>query len=74
MKKTIPVTFLPVDVAFKDCAVHPMIRFTGEKCPMCQAVEDFDLRLGVLEHEKTQLEGEIDDLQNQIDTSGLATL
>lgn len=55
------------DVVFKNCPVHTEIRFASDRCPVCVAIEAHDLALGKAEYEKTQLEGRIDDLEQQVD-------
>jgi hypothetical protein len=54
-------------VAFKECPVHRELRYAGEKCPVCAAIEAHDLALGKADYERTQLEGKIEDLEQQID-------
>lgn len=56
-----------LDVVFKQCPVHTELRYAGERCPVCVAIEDRDLALGRADEEKTQLEGRIDDLEQQVD-------
>lgn len=55
-----------LDVVFKQCPIHTELRYAGEKCPVCTIVEDRDLALGRAEYARTQLEGRIDDLENQV--------
>lgn len=54
-------------VEFKTCEIHTELRYAGEKCPVCLAIEAHDLALGIAEYEKTQLAGRIEDLEQQVD-------
>lgn len=53
---------------FRECVTHKGLLFASPRCPVCVAVEERDLALGTAEYEKTQLEGRIDDLEQQIDS------
>lgn len=55
------------EIVFKDCPVHTELRYAGDVCPVCKLVEAHDLALGKAEYDKTQLEGRIEDLEQQVD-------
>lgn len=57
-------------IEFKECEVHTMIRYAGDKCPVCVAIEAHDFALGRADYDKTQLEGRIADLETRYE-SGL---
>lgn len=54
-------------IVFKSCEVHTMLNYAGDRCPVCVAIEDRELALGRMEEEKTQLEGRVADLEQQVD-------
>lgn len=54
-------------IQFKTCEIHTELRYAGEKCPVCLAIEAHDMALGKAEYEITELEGRIDDLEQQVD-------
>lgn len=45
---------------------HEEIVFDGLRCPLCSAIEAYDEALGRAEHERTQLEGAIADLEERL--------
>lgn len=56
-----------VELKFKECDTHKGLLFACERCPVCAAIEAHDLALGRLEEDKIQLEGRVDDLEQQVD-------
>lgn len=70
-----PTKLTPSDVdwrtiIFKSCDVHTMLRYAGDRCPVCVANEEHDLALGRADEERTQLEGRIADLETVIEKIG----
>lgn len=55
-----------LDVVFKQCPIHAELRYAGDKCPVCVAIEAYDLELGRLEEDKIHLEGTIADLESRL--------
>lgn len=55
------------DITFTECKVHAGLLYACERCPVCVAIEERDAALGRAEYDKTQLEGRIDDLEQQVD-------
>lgn len=55
------------DITFRECGIHKGLLFACERCPVCVANEAYDLALGRLEEDKIQLEGRVDDLEQQVD-------
>lgn len=66
-----PTKLTPDDVAwkavvFKSCDVHTELRYAGDKCPVCVAIEEREEALGRAEYEKTQLEGTVAALEERL--------